>query len=190
MIERAKERVRATLEHRWLEANTHHGVSVEAAPTCPRADCDVRVSVLAGDTIHYSFLVRAGGSLAVELAAAAPVPYEAWSIAEQQRLAALEDEIKRLGANIAKLPEVRAFGRRSAANGGTLVVWLESLPRPGCTAEQDDCVFELYAGEVLNGHATRWATFRVAKYGEAMSVSSLDQMEPQPYAVWRKHRHR
>jgi hypothetical protein len=84
--------------------------------------------------------------------------------------------------------EEQRRGRRSAAGGGTAVVWLETPPPRGCNPADDACRFVFYVGELINDHASRWATFSVGAPRDAMTVTSLDQMEPQPYAVWRKRR--
>jgi len=188
-IERAKQRVQATQEYRWLDANSNVGVEAEAAPTCAKPDCDVRVTVRVGDVTYYSFLFHPDGSLAVELPGAIVEPYEAWSPAEQKRLAALGKTLGRLGAKIAKLPETKALFRHVTANGGTPTLWPDGLPPPGCTAADDDCVFTFYVGELMNGHANRWWTFRIAVHGEAIRVMGMDQPDPEPYATWRKRKY-
>ena len=188
-LDRAKELVQGTKEYAWLAKNCHIGIDVQPSEVCAEPSCDIRVDIILEVDPYYRFRVRADGSIVVDEKGGSLVAYDTWSAREQQTLAELEATIQRLTEKLVKLPEFAAFAKRSRSQGGNAVVWLETPPAPGCTAANPSCIFQFYAGEILTDHASRWATFRIAKHGEGISVVSIDSIEPVPYAAWRRQKH-
>lgn len=181
--------MQGTAEHRWLAEHLGGGMDIQARPACEQPTCDIRVEVLVDSEPYYVFRVGVNGSLLVEEPGGAVVAHGLWAQKEQLVLAELDVVIRRLEKRISKLPEFLAFSKQSRAQGASPVMWLESLPPRGCTAASPSCAFQFYVGELMADHANRWATFRIARHGEGMSVSSLDSPEPMPYAAWRRAKH-